>query len=51
MQALFRKIAASLPGMESLSQGKPEQLEEVKLTPNTVSLDAKAPEAASTCSC
>lgn len=51
LQALFRKIAAALPGMESVAQKKPEQLEEVKLTPTTVSLEAKAPAQASTCSC
>ena len=51
MQALFRKIAAALPGMESVAQNKTEQLEEVKLTPSSVSLDAKAPAQPSSCAC
>lgn len=51
IKALFRKIAAALPGMESVAQKKPEQMEEVKLTPTTVALEAKAPAPASTCSC
>lgn len=51
IKALFRKIAAALPGMESVAQKKPEQMEEVKLTPNTVALDTKAPAPASSCAC
>ncbi|KXZ55077.1 RABH1 protein [Gonium pectorale] len=51
IKALFRKIAASLPGMESVTQNKQEQMEEVKLTTSTVTLDAKPPPPASTCSC
>ena len=51
VQALFRKIAAALPGMESVAQNKTEQLEEVKLTPSSVSLDAKAPAQPSSCAC
>lgn len=51
IKALFRKIAAALPGMESVGQPKPEQLEEVKLATSTVSLEAKAPPPATTCSC
>lgn len=51
LQALFRKIAAALPGMESVAQNKAEQLEEVKLTPSSVSLEAKAPVQPSSCAC
>jgi len=32
MQALFRKIAAALPGMESLSAAKQEDLVDVNLS-------------------
>jgi len=34
-QALFRKIAAALPGMESLSTQKQEDLVDVNLTSNS----------------
>ncbi|PNH04720.1 Ras-related protein RABH1b [Tetrabaena socialis] len=51
IKALFRKIAAALPGMESVTQNKQEQMEEVKLTTSTVTLDAKPPPPATTCSC
>ncbi|GLC43470.1 Ras- protein RABH1b [Pleodorina starrii] len=51
IKALFRKIAAALPGMESVTQNKQEQMEEVKLTTSTVTLDAKPVPPASTCSC
>ena len=34
LQALFRKIAAALPGMESLSTQKQEDLVDVNLTSN-----------------
>ncbi|GIL55528.1 hypothetical protein Vafri_11089 [Volvox africanus] len=51
IKALFRKIAAALPGMESVTQNKQEQMEEVKLTTSTVTLDAKPPPPASACSC
>jgi Ras-related protein Rab-6A len=50
-QALFRKIAAALPGMESVSQNKTEQMEEVKLTTSIVNIDAKPPPPPSSCSC
>ncbi len=52
-QALFRKIAAALPGMESVAQPKPgDAMEEVKLSTSTVTLEAgKAPPPASSCSC
>jgi len=52
LQALFRKIAAALPGMESAAVSKQEELVNVQLTPATVSLSAAPPaQAASTCSC
>ncbi|KAG2430790.1 hypothetical protein HYH02_013629 [Chlamydomonas schloesseri] len=51
IKALFRKIAAALPGMESVTQNKQEQMEEVKLTTSTVTLDAKPPPPPATCSC
>ncbi|GLI60482.1 hypothetical protein VaNZ11_002641 [Volvox africanus] len=51
IKALFRKIAAALPGMDSVTQNKQEQMEEVKLTTSTVTLDAKPPPPASTCFC
>lgn len=54
IKALFRKIAASLPGMESMNQSKPEAAEDVKSGSQvaTVNLDSKAPPpAASACSC
>ncbi|KAF8065636.1 RABH1B [Scenedesmus sp. PABB004] len=51
IKALFRKIAAALPGMETAVAAKQEELVNVQLTPATVSLGASAPPAASTCSC
>lgn len=44
VQALFRKIAAALPGMEALSSAKQEDLVDVNLkpTPNTPQSDSKA---------
>jgi hypothetical protein len=52
-QALFRKIAAALPGMENAAAAKQqEEMVNVQLSPATVSLGgpASAP-AASSCSC
>eukprot|EP00195_Chlamydomonas_chlamydogama_P012244 CAMPEP_0202901586 /NCGR_PEP_ID=MMETSP1392-20130828/14339_1 /ASSEMBLY_ACC=CAM_ASM_000868 /TAXON_ID=225041 /ORGANISM="Chlamydomonas chlamydogama, Strain SAG 11-48b" /LENGTH=285 /DNA_ID=CAMNT_0049588169 /DNA_START=216 /DNA_END=1074 /DNA_ORIENTATION=+ len=50
IKALFRKIAAALPGMEAVSQNKQEQMEEVKLGgTTTVPLEAKAPAPPSNC--
>jgi Ras-related protein Rab-6A len=52
VQALFRKIAAALPGMESMNQNKQEQAEEAKLATSTIQLEASKPApAASTCAC
>lgn len=49
LQALFRKIAAALPGMEALSAQKQEDLVDVKLTPtNTSAAETKA---ATACGC
>ncbi|WIA31277.1 hypothetical protein OEZ86_002179 [Tetradesmus obliquus] len=51
IKALFRKIAAALPGMESAAAAKQEELVNVQLTPATVSLSAPAAQQASSCSC
>jgi hypothetical protein len=51
LQALFRKIAAALPGMESAAASKQEELVNVQLTPATVSLSAPPAQQASSCSC
>ena len=47
-QALFRKIAAALPGMESFSTGKQEELVDVNLGAKGASKGAAA---ASQCQC
>eukprot|EP00271_Cylindrocystis_brebissonii_P015611 TRINITY_DN38561_c0_g1_i1.p1 TRINITY_DN38561_c0_g1~~TRINITY_DN38561_c0_g1_i1.p1 ORF type:complete len:216 (+),score=41.17 TRINITY_DN38561_c0_g1_i1:319-966(+) len=49
IKALFRKIAAALPGMEALSAAKQEDMVDVKLTPSSAA--AAADNKASTCSC
>ena len=51
MQALFRKIAAALPGMESINQAKTEQPEEIKT--QTVTLTQQQPQQPppSSCAC
>ena len=49
IKALFRKIAAALPGMEALSQQKTD-LVDVQLTPS-VAVPSTGPKAASSCSC
>ncbi|WIA11197.1 hypothetical protein OEZ85_011324 [Tetradesmus obliquus] len=51
IKALFRKIAAALPGMESAAAAPQEALVNVQLTPATVSLSAPAAQQASSCSC
>mmetsp|Transcript_44334 Transcript_44334/g.73878 ORF Transcript_44334/g.73878 Transcript_44334/m.73878 type:complete len:208 (+) Transcript_44334:133-756(+) len=48
IKALFRKIAAALPGMETLSTQKSEDIVDVKLTPTQIS---KAAAPAQQCSC
>ena len=47
-QALFRKIAAALPGMESLSATKQEDLVDVNLSDKSASKPAAA---AQQCQC
>lgn len=49
IKALFRKIAAALPGMEALSSQKQEDLVDVKLTPSLTPKSNTA--AAQTCAC
>jgi len=48
-QALFRKIAAALPGMESLSAAKQEDLVDVNLAP--AAAKAGGASGASSCAC
>mmetsp|Transcript_23154 Transcript_23154/g.72274 ORF Transcript_23154/g.72274 Transcript_23154/m.72274 type:complete len:92 (-) Transcript_23154:135-410(-) len=50
IKALFRKIAAALPGMEALSAAKQEDLVDVKLTPSTAGA-SEAAKPASSCQC
>jgi Ras-related protein Rab-6A len=49
LQALFRKIAAALPGMEALSSQKQEELVHVKLAPSQPNRSATS--SAQACSC
>lgn len=49
IKALFRKIAAALPGMEALSSQKQEELVDVKLTPSLPNKFGAA--SAQACSC
>ena len=52
LQALFRKIAGALPGMESLSQRKEEDLVDVNLSAqNTQGRNNASSSAASSCAC
>uniref|UniRef100_A0A7S3QX35 Uncharacterized protein n=1 Tax=Dunaliella tertiolecta TaxID=3047 RepID=A0A7S3QX35_DUNTE len=53
IKALFRKIAAALPGMESVNQNKQEQAEQAKMSTSTIQLESsnKTPPASSSCSC
>ena len=51
-QALFRKIAAALPGMESLSATKQEDLVDVNLAPASgQNRDGSSQPASSQCAC
>ncbi len=50
LQALFRKIAAALPGMESLSATKQEDLVDVNLAPSSAQKGGQGA-AASQCAC
>lgn len=49
-QALFRKIAAALPGMESLGGSKQEDLVDINLAPSSAA-KAGGAGAASGCAC
>lgn len=52
LQALFRKIAAALPGMESLSATKQEDLVDINLAPSSQQNKAGDGQAASqACAC
>ena len=52
LQALFRKIAGALPGMESLSARKEEDLVDVNLSAqNTQGRNNASSSAASSCAC
>ncbi len=51
MQALFRKIAAALPGMESLSAAKTEDLVDVNLSATASQNRAGSATNASGCAC
>lgn len=52
IKALFRKIAAALPGLETLSAAKSEDLVDVKLTSGATGTNSAAGiTSASTCSC
>lgn len=52
IKALFRKIAGALPGMESLSQRKEEDLVDVNLSAqNTQGRNSASSSAASSCAC
>mmetsp|Transcript_37155 Transcript_37155/g.94951 ORF Transcript_37155/g.94951 Transcript_37155/m.94951 type:complete len:214 (-) Transcript_37155:125-766(-) len=52
IKALFRKIAAALPGLETLSSAKHEDLVDVKLTSGATGANSAAGvSSASTCSC
>ncbi|KAF5826475.1 RabH/Rab6 [Dunaliella salina] len=53
IKALFRKIAAALPGMESVNQNKQEQAEQARMSTSTIQLESsnKTPPASSSCSC
>lgn len=51
MQALFRKIAAALPGMEALSANKQEDLVDINLAPASQSKPGAPGAAGSQCQC
>lgn len=50
MQALFRKVAAALPGMENYGAQKQEDLVDINLAPSQSKAGASAG-AASSCAC
>ena len=52
LQALFRKIAAALPGMQSLSANKPDDMVDVNLSASAQNSKAGGSSAtASSCNC
>ena len=51
LQALFRKIAAALPGMESLSAAKTEDLVDINLSATASQNRAGTAASASGCAC
>lgn len=51
IKALFRKIAAALPGLESLNSNKQEDLVDINLTSNTGTGAGPNGTAASSCAC
>lgn len=51
IKALFRKIAAALPGLETLSSNKTEDLVDVKLTSSTNTAAGVSSTSSSTCQC
>eukprot|EP01023_Acetabularia_acetabulum_P012806 TRINITY_DN16022_c1_g3_i3.p2 TRINITY_DN16022_c1_g3~~TRINITY_DN16022_c1_g3_i3.p2 ORF type:complete len:213 (-),score=27.29 TRINITY_DN16022_c1_g3_i3:117-755(-) len=51
IKALFRKIAAALPGMESVSQQGKEDLVDVKLAPSTMAGGIAGSRSAQNCQC
>ena len=51
LQALFRKIAAALPGMQSLSASKPDDMVDVNLSAGAQSTKAGSSASASGCNC
>jgi Ras-related protein Rab-6A len=51
IKALFRKIAAALPGMEALNTAKQEDLVDINLAPSTAAKAGAGGAAGSTCAC
>ena len=51
IKALFRKIAAALPGLESLKTNKQEDLVDINLAANTNASGTGSGSSASTCAC
>ncbi len=50
-QALFRKIAAALPGMEALTANKQEDLVDINLAPANAAKPGAGGTAGSSCAC
>ncbi|EFN52525.1 GTP binding protein [Chlorella variabilis] len=51
IKALFRKIAAALPGMEALNSAKQEDLVDINLAPSSAAKAGAGGSAGSTCAC